>query len=745
MFDLQSDDGSVRKQRYKSPIPAGTDQQPERPRAGNRLDKSDMVEMHHRMLDLYTTEIDRQRENRIEQASDEDFYDNIQYDEKDLKTLEDRGQMPIVYNVVSASVDWVTGTEKRTRSDFNVLPRRKEDAKPAQRKTELMKYLSDVNRTPFQVSAAFEDAVKVGIGWIEDGIQDEDEDEPLYSRHESWRNMLWDSTALEPDCSDGRYMFRTKWIDLDVASVMFRKRKAVLERAASDSDDFLSLDQYGDDAMDQRELILEQAGESRTTDRITGYHRRRVRVVEAWLKVPVEVQRLSGGPFKGEIYDPLSRGHRETLESGEAQTVKKASFRMYVAIFTTAGMLYFGPSPYRHNRFPFTPIWAYRRGRDGMPYGMIRRIKDIQVDVNKRASKALYILSTNKTIMDEDALGDNMTVEEYLEEISRPDAVIQKKKGAFLEINADRDLSQWHLELMSRSISMIQQASGVTDENLGRRTNAVSGVAIGKRQDQGALASAKLFDNLLFACQVRGEKLLANIEQFVSEKKAFRITNMRGKAEFVEVNDGLPDNDIVRSKADFVIDQSSFHATLRQAAVEKLMEAMRTFPPEVALVLLDLVVENMDLPNREEIVKRIRAITNQRDPDAGDEPTPEEQAKAAAAAEVEQLQKLLAAAELRTKIATAAKTEAQADEIVAKTVGAKVDAQQRALDAAGLAITLPAATHVADHILGESGFMSKSDLETAAVGLGARRQPAVPPVPPQPMPPAAAPAPAPLP
>ncbi|EHK57643.1 hypothetical protein [Allomesorhizobium alhagi] len=730
MFDLKSEDGSVRKTQFKSPIPAGADQE-----SGKRatrvaaLDKPDMIELHHRLLDYYTRELDRQFDNRQDMAGDEDYYDNIQWSAEDKETLNDRGQDALVYNVISASVDWVTGTEKRARTDFKVLPRRKEEAKPAEKKTQLLKYLSDVNREPFHISRSFEDAVKVGLGWIEDGVQEEDEDEPLYTRYENWRNMLWDSAATELDLKDARYVIRSKWADLDVACAIFKKRKGLLERSAADNDDYHHLDYYGDQAMDEQELSLEQAGQSRTSDRIQGYQRRRVRLIEMWIRLPVEVEKVKGGRFTGEIYDPHSPGHREEVERGEAETVKRVTMRMHVAIFTTAGMLWFSESPYRHNRFPFTPIWGHRRGRDGMPYGMIRRLKDIQKDINKRASKALHILSTSKVIMDEDALPDDMTIEEFLEEISRPDAVIRKKAGKTIDINADRDLSQWHLELMSRSISMIQQASGVTDELLGRKTNATSGVAIGKRQDQGSLATAKYFDNLLLAWQIHGEKLLANVEQFMSEQKSFRITNMRGKPEYVDVNDGLPENDIVRCKADYIISEGAFHATMRAAAVDSLLEAMSKMTPELAVLFMDLVVENMDLPNREEIVKRIRAATGQRDPDA-EEPTEEEIAQAQAQQAAGQAQQAMLEAQLKKLMAEGDKIAAQAEELRSKISGHHVDAQQKALDAAAMAIAMPPATHIADHILAESGFVSQTDKNEAMAALAqqaaAQQQPQAP-------------------
>ncbi|CAN7306142.1 hypothetical protein LJR231_001577 [Phyllobacterium sp. LjRoot231] len=710
MFDLQATDGSVRKKAYDSPIPA--DKASEPAITDSKLDAPEMVELHHQLLDIYLREIDRQHDNRIEQAVEEDFYDNIQWKEEDAQTLRDRGQLPLVYNVISASVDWITGTEKKTRTDYKILPRREEDSKPAERKTALMKYLSDVNRTPFHRSRAFEDAVKVGIGWLEDGATHNSELELIYSRYESWRNMLWDSAATELDLTDARFIFRSKWLDLDVSHDMFKERIDLLNRSAAYDNEFIGLDQFGDEAMDQQEMTLERNGQSTRSDSVTGgYQRKRVRVIEGWIKRPCGTDRLKGGMFGGEVYDARSVGHRESVESGEAEIVTQSTMRMHVIIFTELGLLWHSPSPYRHNKFPFTPIWAYRRGRDGLPYGMIRRLKDIQEDINKRASKALHILSTNKTIMEKGAVDD---LDEYIEEVARPDGVLVVNANKRLELNVDRDLSQHQLELMSRSIAMVQQASGVTDESMGRTTNASSGIAIKRRQDQGSMASAKYFDNLLFASQVQGEKQLSLVEQFMEEKKAFRITNSRGTAQFIKVNDGEPENDIVRSKADFIISEEDWHATQREAAVDALMLTMQKFPPEVTLVMLDLIVENMDLPNREEIVKRIRGMTGQRDPDAGNEMTPEEQAKAEAAQKQQQLQEAGVMAALKKALADVAKTEAdtlrlnaQTEQITAQTTGTNIDALVKALTAALQTAQAPQIAPIADHILNEAGFVGK--------------------------------------
>jgi hypothetical protein len=142
------------------------------------------------------------------------------------------------------------------------------------------------------------------------------------------------------------------------------------------------------------------------------------------------------------------------------------------------------------------------------------------------------------------------------------------------------------------------------------------------------------------------------------------------------------------------------------------------------MALLDLVVEGMDIENREEIVKRVRQINGMRDPDAT-EPTPEEQQAAAAKAEQEKAQQAMFLADLQLKQATAAKTTADAekvtsdidkigaetDKIMAETertrrlmVGDSMTAADSAMVAAQAIITMPTIAKVADNLLVQAGW-----------------------------------------
>jgi hypothetical protein len=200
-------------------------------RPKDELDSEESRKIHSKLLDWYHQEYERQAHNRYQMALDQNYVDGLQWTEEDAEVLQERGQAPLVFNECKPTVDWVVGTERRTRIDYKVLPRNKDGAEDAENKSMLMKYLSDVNKTVFHRSRAFADAVKAGMGVLESGLRDDPTEEPLYQRYENWRNCLYDSNATEMDMTDARYFFRWKHVDEDVADAYFPARKDVIRQA----------------------------------------------------------------------------------------------------------------------------------------------------------------------------------------------------------------------------------------------------------------------------------------------------------------------------------------------------------------------------------------------------------------------------------------------------------------------------------------------------------------------------------
>ena len=136
-------------------------------------------------------------------------------------------------------------------------------------------------------------------------------------------------------------------------------------------------------------------------------------------------------------------------------------------------------------------------------------------------------------------------------------------------------------------------------------------------------------------------------------------------------------------------------------------------PPQIAITLLDLVVEMMDVPNRDELVSRIRKINGQRDPDA-EEPTPEELEAMRAQQQQAQMQQAMFEAELRAKLAKAGVDEARAAQLAAQVAKENIGAQSQAIEAAIRALMAPPAVPVADGLLHEAGFVGRTEQEHQA-------------------------------
>lgn len=629
-------------------------------------------------------ERDRQAENRAEMAIDADYYDGLQWTEEDALAIEARGQAPLVFNEVKVSIDWILGAEKRNRVDWRVLPREEGDVEGATIRSKVLKYLSDVNRIPFTRSQAFAEAAISGLSWLEDSLSMDATDDVLYSGHETWRNVLHDSYHKRADGKDMRYLFRWRYIDLDIAQKMWPQHSDALERTA------MGADQLTADADDELWYLganlrdpqnRNQSSSSRSlsmTGSSIGNERRRVKIYEAWYREPTEAKVLYGGAYHGDVYRPELPAHQNAVQTGSCDAVAAIVLKVRLAFMTDAELLEDCETPFIHNQFTLTPIYCFRRGRDGMPYGHVRPMRDPQMDMNKRMSKSLFLLSVNQLITERGAFStdkDGYTLQDAMDNVSNPQGVFVLERGdARFEIRRDFAEIRGHAEILALDRQFLQSAGGVTDEQLGRRTNAVSGTAITARQDQGALTTAGIFDNYRLAISISGQKALSNVEKFYSMPKIIRLTETQvgesqPKIDWVKINQPelQPDgsvrfvNDITQSHADFIVDEQDYRASMRQAMFDSLLEMLKIVAPvapAIAVGLLDIVVDANDFPGKEGMIQRVRQLLAEARGEVP--PTPEQAAKAA---EAEELQKRAFAAAIAKDEAASDKTDAEADQI----------------------------------------------------------------------------------
>jgi hypothetical protein len=688
-------------------------------RGSARLESQEYQERFRKLLQWWRQARQAQADNRVEQAVDEDYYDGIQLTDEEIQVLLDRNQPIQIYNITKHMLNWILGTERKARIDFRALPRKKTGARSAKAKTKVIKYIQDMCKGEYERSFAFEEAVKAGLGWIEVGARHSGEC-PIFFRAERWRNMWFDHLGLSLDGSDWRFIFRQKWVDLDVAQSMFPDRAEDLKNYSQTLNSiypFLPGDAVPDPAS---EFDMESA-----FDPLGGRYddsRERVKMIECCYRVPAQVQvmrarrddtpygALDGAIFRKEHADHqyLVRGNYFSLEDIRKMTVR---FAMW------AGPLYLQDelTPYNHDQFPFIPVFCYRRRRDNMPYGVIRDIRDPQSDLNKRRSRALALLTANRVIYEKGAIDDPAKT---YEEVQRVDGMVELNVGGKrFEIVKEAQLAQEHVNLAQDDERFIRDIMGVSMYSAEATRKDMSGKAITALEQQSQTASGVYFDNYYYSFQSLGERLISLTEQFIDQEQEFRVTGDQRKDEFIKVNERLRDgktrNAVQESKADFVISKQDYRETIRLASQQMLSEIIMSLAKsgmgQMALKLLDLFFDGQDdLPNKDEIVARIRKVTGEAAPD--DDATPEERAarqktEQAAAQDAQRLKALTQAtaeAVLAVKQAEAAGKDAKALKDRVDAEAKKLESFLKALEAAGAIKVAPDLVEAADALLEEA-------------------------------------------
>jgi hypothetical protein len=662
-----------------------------------KMDEASVRERHEKRRNWFLAEATRQSTNRSLMAKCEAFYDGNQWNHEDAGTVRDRGQNPVVYNEVKPTIDWLIGTERKARIDFFVVAdeQGQEATEDAANKTKLLKYLDDTNRATFERSYAFEDACKAGVGWLEVGLRGDKSGAPIYIGAESWRNILWDSQATKRDLTDARYLFRIKVVDLDVAIALFPKKKVELEACVQTGDDaevfknwlggtglIAGLDTFAGVGNDDLDYM--------TTKPVDMFNaRERVMLLECWSREPFT--NTEPGPFG--IADPVT-------------------FKISCCIMTEKDMLIESWSPFKHDRFPFVPVWAYRNKRTGLPYGPIWPLIGPQEALNHRMSRTLYEASVNQVWLEEDAFNPEvMDIDELRQELDSPDGTAIFARGA-LAGNKVRDRpnqqeAKFQLGLAQQDIQSIRMMAGVNGENRGLDTNSISGKAVLAKQEQGSLLTMELFDNTLFARQMEGEMTLSLAEQFITDKITVRTATDVGKYDYMTLNepqdDGTYGNDITQRSAHFIVGEQAWKQSYAESAFESLMQVMTQLAsaaPQIVIAMLDIVFEmHPNLPKKETILARIRQVNGQTSSDG--KVTPEQQAAKEQQAQVAKAQFDAQMAQLQADIR---ESQAKGEKLEADAMAKRLEGLYLSAQAAQVLAMAPQITPIADELLKSAGF-----------------------------------------
>ena len=444
-------------------------------------------------------------------------------------TQEERDQLtkvmaiaPVTVNKIAPRLNNVAGAEiqTRTRIVFRARSFDKGEQATAEALSDLSMYVQDKNNSPHLMSHIGHDSRICGVGLHEFDVQNG----VIYEARRNPLEGVWDSRDRTPGMSNQGRFSLLNWMSREEAKEMFPDK--------------------ADDLDKETGWALGIACASNTMRLRSGYRDKKadeILIVEHFYRTPTK------------YYECVTRGLKlvTTFDEKEAKKMArirpgtkserdyevKNGYKVSVVYFTGDKLLEHVEDPYQLNPakglFLVTPTICFRETNTGIPYGLIRAAKDPQRLYNKTKTRIAWLMASCQVIMEGDA-ADEAKVRS---EAAKPDGVLIKKAGKELTINRHENAISQGLAVALSYDRDIQDALGVYDENVGKQTNVTSGVGINSRKAGGDRNQELAKDNVLAMNKRRAEKLLYLVQSVFTEQTAFWVTDDKGEAKQVMLNE----------------------------------------------------------------------------------------------------------------------------------------------------------------------------------------------------------------
>ena len=645
-------------------------------------------------LNSFLYDIQDQPEWRSRADIEADYYDSNQYDSPTLKEMEKRGIPPIVVNLTKPTIDLILGLEAKTRRDWIVKPDSEEYTEEAQALSKEMHTFERLSGADLACSGAYGGQIKAGLGWVEVGLNHLN---PFGYRfrckYVHRREIWWDWHDEDPNLEMARWLVRRKWYDKDVAQSFFPQYADLFEHVCSGWshwDPSMYVTAFGRappmymDQTIEREFFHD-------LDQWRNTLRKMVCLYEVWYRTFKTGFVLRSRDDKDVIeFNRMNPMHIAALERGVMRVEPAIIPKMRLSWWAGPHRLADMPTPYPHQWFPYVPFWGYREDRTGVPYGCIRTMKPLQDEINARRAKMLWQLSAVRAIVDEDAVVNH---DKTMKEIARPDAYIKlnparknKNISETIQIEEHQGLTAQQFNVYMDSKQTLQDAGGVYQQQLGKDGAADSGIAISQLIEQGTTTLAHINSNFATGRTRVGEIGLALLRHQLAGRPFSSVIEVKGvkkKVDFnVETEDpDLPgqkylENDITKLRMRLALDDLPQTPTFRQQQFQQLTEMVKALPENLQAVVIDLVIKASDLPQKEDMIQRIRGALGIQDTDVN-MMTPQEQqqflAQKEMQAQMEALQKKVIEMEVAVAEATAKDKNKSADLKEAQTIKTYVE------------------------------------------------------------------------
>lgn len=531
------------------------------------------------------------------------FYDGEQWSDAELAKLSERGQPAITVNQIATKVDALTGVEAQGRSTIKYQPRNfsEKSNRMATALTSFAFQVQDINDTSEQKAERFKDASVGGIGWMQVTYEN-DAIKTVYAPAEE---LIWDVTDNTANMSNQRMVSRVRWVDIDAAKIEFPASAKDIENLSNGKDKEYTGDTLSD----------EETGSSyirNTTNKI--------KIVEVqYLKAAKAYKFVDMTGLSKEVFD---KAYAEANAQEGTEIIEIYKDKVYEGYFTDSILLSHSPLEVQIGKLEYQPLVWKRRKSDGMPYGVVASVIDLQREINKRRSKALHLLNSNKIVAEAGAVDTN-TVEGIRTEAARPDGVILYKDGKKFNIESGQSMAASQLDIMKDSQFDLQSVMGISDDLSGLQTNARSGVAIAARQQASVTKQSFAFNRIKQSNKQLGRLLLAYMQQVARDVLIQVVDNDEVVDEIIVNNvqefEGreVIVTDTSAEQFNVTIDEAPDYSSSPEEAADRLERILNS--PAMGMTVLQNVelMKSLMIPNAEKLNK---ALTPQQPQENGASP-----------------------------------------------------------------------------------------------------------------------------
>jgi len=533
------------------------------------------IERNAKILDDFRRARERKKTWRVAAIEDFEFFVGKQNDDDDVEKLRKRGVKALTINKVRPNIFLISGVQRQNRTDFRAFPEGEEDGLLAEVATRLLKNAMKTSDGEDKVSEQFEDGIISGEGYIEPYMDYTHDliNGSLKIKKVSPLRLFVDPDSVEYDLSDAAYVVKfSPQLNLDQILALFpNKTKEIkdigegkieidqVEGAISrETDDYPDMNSGKEENKDPTE--------EKIYDLTEYYYKKSV------------LKYLIADAQQGLVKEASSKEEADEYiaQYPDAKIIPRYIPEIWVdaMIGNTVIDSYMCQFYPKWKEYPFIPYFGYRitiplKDRAYMVQGVVRALKDLQRELNKRRTQELVHLnsSTNSGWI----VHKNAKVNKKdLRQKGSSSGYVLEWEGQIPPVQIHpQPLSQGHAQLAAENTNDIKEVSGINADLLSMNEKTQSGRAIHLRQKQGMVMIQNLFDNLSRTKKILGRFIMSQLGEIYTVETATRVCG----SAFLQKNFSAP---VMQDEETPVMENGEMKMELDNEAVATLFNQVLT-------------------------------------------------------------------------------------------------------------------------------------------------------------------------